>query len=58
MTKGTLADLQESVQDRTAFGVLGDYLIVGHAFLTFMESASPTRVVSPSCQSPPDVYHS
>jgi len=43
-----LADLQESVQDRTAFGTLADYLTLGGAFLKFILKAKPTRIVSPS----------
>lgn len=48
MTEIVLADLQESVQDKTAFGALGDYLTIASAFLTFVESTGPTRIVSPS----------
>lgn len=48
MTEIVLADLQESVQDKTAFGMLGDYLMIASAFLTFVESTGPTRIVSPS----------
>jgi len=48
MTEIVLADLQESIQDKTAFGALGDYLAIASAFLTFVESTGPTRIVSPS----------
>jgi len=48
MTEATLADLQESVQDRSAFGTLDDYLRISLAFLTFVEKTHPTRIVSPS----------
>ena len=44
----TLGDLQESVQDRSAFGMLNDYLTVAREFLTFLSRARPTRIVSPS----------
>ena len=48
MTQVTLTDLQESVQDKSAFGRLDDYLAIGCAFLDFAERARPTRIVSPS----------
>ncbi|MEW5719178.1 MAG: hypothetical protein AB1817_11155, partial [Chloroflexota bacterium] len=44
----TLADLQESVQDKTAFTTLGDYLKIGSTYLTFAARTHPTRIVSPS----------
>jgi hypothetical protein len=44
----TLADLQASVQDKSAFGKLADYLTIGCAFLSFVKKAHPTRIVSPS----------
>lgn len=44
----TLGDLQESVQDRTAFGTLTDYQTIGQAFLTRLQKVRPTRIVSPS----------
>jgi len=44
----TLQDLQESIQDRSAFGTLADYLKIGSAFLTFARKTRPTRIVSPS----------
>lgn len=44
----TLADLQESVQDRSAFGQLEDYLTISRAFLAFVQETRPTRIVSPS----------
>jgi hypothetical protein len=48
MTAATLADLQESVQDKSAFGNLEDYLMIGRAFLDFVQRVHPTRIVSPS----------
>jgi hypothetical protein len=48
MTTMTLGDLQESVQDTSAFGELGDYLALGCAFLAFAQETRPTRIVSPS----------
>lgn len=43
-----LRDLQASVQDKTAFVQLGDYVKITHAFLRFLQSSNPTRIVSPS----------
>jgi len=48
MKRATLADLQESVQDKSAFGTLDDYLTIGSAFLAFVKRTRPTRIVSPS----------
>ena len=48
MTQTTLGDLQESVRDRSAFKSLADYLTIGRAFLAFIQSEQPTRIVSPS----------
>lgn len=48
MTTVTLGDLQESVQDTSAFNGLSDYLAIGHAFLSFVQEKQPTRVISPS----------
>jgi hypothetical protein len=48
MSPPDLGDLQASVQDRTAFGKLADYELVGRTFLSFLTSAKPTRIVSPS----------
>jgi len=50
MTVVSLADLQESVQDRSAFNKLDDYLAIGRAFLVYVQEALPTRIVSPSHQ--------
>lgn len=47
MKAATLADLQESVQDKSAFGTLLDYSLIGQAFLTYLKRAKPTRIVSP-----------
>ncbi len=46
--KVTLADLQESVQDKSAFRRLDDYSAIGCAFIAFVRKARPTRIVSPS----------
>jgi hypothetical protein len=48
MTGVTLADLQESVQDRSAFGTLADYFTLCRTFLAFLKATPPTRIVSPS----------
>ena len=48
MKTATVNDLQASVQDRSAFETLDDYLRVGTAFLDFIQASSPTRIVSPS----------
>jgi len=48
MTEATLEDLQASVQDRSAFGALSDYFILCDAFLRFVQSTPPTRIISPS----------
>jgi len=50
MTEATLANLQASVQDRSAFGTLSDYFTLCDAFLRLVESTRPTRIVSPSHQ--------
>ena len=44
----TLADLQESVQDTSAFATLDDYVAISRAFLAFVKKTHPTRIVSPS----------
>jgi len=46
--KVMLADLQKSVQDKSAFGRLDDYLAISRAFLAFVQKTRPTRIVSPS----------
>lgn len=46
--KVMLADLQESVQDKSAFGRLDDYLAISRAFLVFVQKTRPTRIISPS----------
>ena len=48
MKEVTLADLQESVRDRSAFETLNDYLTIGRAFLSFVEKTHLTRIISPS----------
>ena len=37
----TLADLQESVQDTSAFGTLDDYVAISRAFLALVKKAHP-----------------
>lgn len=44
----TLADLQVSLKDTSAFGELEHYFTLCHAFLTFIAESQPTRIVSPS----------
>lgn len=44
----SLADLQTSVQDRSAFKSLTDFARLGEAFLEFVAQTRPTRVVSPT----------
>lgn len=44
----TLHDLQASVQDKSAFVQLGDYLKMAQTFLSFLQASNPTRIVSPS----------
>ncbi len=44
----TLTDLQESVQDRSAFKKLDDYVAITSEFLTFAKRTKPTRIVSPT----------
>jgi len=48
MKKVTLGDLQESVQDKSAFKVLADYSKICKEFFVFMGETHPTRIVSPS----------
>lgn len=43
-----LYDLQASVQDRSAFRTLQEYVTLCAAFLTFLEHAHPTRIISPT----------
>jgi len=49
MTTITLADLQASVRDRSAFGELRHYFTLCHAFLKLIEETQPTRIISPTC---------
>jgi hypothetical protein len=44
----TLADLQASIRDKSAFGKLEHYFVLCHTFLTFIEETKPTRIVSPT----------
>jgi hypothetical protein len=48
MKKVALADLQESVQDKSAFGTLDDYLWICRTFLDVVKKTRPTRIVSTS----------
>ena len=48
MTAVTLADLQASVQDKSAFAKLDDYLAIGLAFLNVLQETRPTRIISTS----------
>jgi len=48
MIETTLADLQTSVQDRSAFGSITAYCTICEAFLRFIQKAQPTRIVSPT----------
>jgi hypothetical protein len=48
MMEITLTDLQASVVDKSAFGELGHYFTLCHAFLTLLEETQPTRIVSPT----------
>jgi hypothetical protein len=50
MSEATLHDLQVSVQDRSAFGNLSDYFKLCDAFLQFVESTQPTKIISPTHQ--------
>lgn len=43
-----LHDLQASVQDKSAFVQLGDYLKMSQTFLSYLQASNPTRIVSPS----------
>jgi hypothetical protein len=48
MTSITLADLQESVQDRAAFGEMTHYSALCHTFLHLVADTQPTRIASPT----------
>jgi len=48
MKEVNLADLQESVQDKSAFKALADYSTICHTFLSFVKKEQPTRIISPS----------
>ena len=48
MKRITLADLQASVLDKSAFGELDHYLTLCDAFLSLLEETQPTRIVSPT----------
>jgi hypothetical protein len=44
----SLTDLQESVQDRSAFKKLDEYVAITSEFLAFVRRTHPTRIVSPT----------
>jgi hypothetical protein len=48
MKKATLGDLQESLADKSGFKQLADYKKFCSAYLALVETARPTRIVSPS----------
>ncbi len=48
MKSVTLSDLQESVQDKSAFDGLGDYLKLCKTFLSFIGDSATTKIISPS----------
>ncbi len=48
MTEITLADLQESVLDKSAFKTLAEYHRLCIAYLDFVARTQPTRIISPS----------
>lgn len=48
MKTATLADLQASVQDKSAFSQLADYATLGSSYLTLLARQRPTRIISPS----------
>lgn len=48
MTTVTLADLQTSLRDTSAFGELEHYFVLCRSFLTLIEETEPTRIISPS----------
>lgn len=48
MSEFSLLDLQASVQDKKAFKELTDYQFLVQAFLGFIKSTQPTRIVSPT----------
>jgi len=44
----TLINLQASVQDKSAFVQLKDYLTMAQAFLNYLQASNPTRIISPT----------
>lgn len=48
MIDASLFDLQESIQDKSAFRKLEDYYKLCVAFLSIVETSRPTRIVSPT----------
>ena len=48
MTDITLADLQESVLDKSAFKTLSEYRQLCSAYIDFVARTQPTRIISPS----------
>jgi hypothetical protein len=53
MNDSNLHDLQESIRDHSAFTTLADYYHITKSFLQFVQTNSPTRIVSPN----PTVQH-
>lgn len=48
MNNVTLANLQKRVRDGSAFNTLDEYLTICLDFLSFINEAQPTRIISPS----------
>jgi hypothetical protein len=48
MSNFTLHDLQASIQYMSAFRKLGNFFTLSEAFLEFIASTSPTRIISPT----------
>jgi hypothetical protein len=57
MKEVNLADLQESVQDRSAFKTLSDYLAICHTFLNFVKKEEPTRIITVALNRLDGVYY-
>jgi hypothetical protein len=48
MKKELLSIMQKSVQDSSAFDKLFDYKKISHAFLQYLQTDKPTRIISPT----------
>lgn len=48
MSDPTLFDLQDSVNDKSAFDNLSDYYKIAEAFLSHVNTTKPTRIISPN----------